>query len=213
MAIPDFQTLMRPLLELHADGGEKTQPELRDALARQFELTEEDLAERLPSGTARTFVNRVAWASTHMKEAGLLVKPQRGISTITDRGQTVLRDYPERVDMSVLEQFPEYVEFRTRSSGRRRVTQPATAEQRQSRHPLRRRRSIRLTGRSEPPSPRNSSAVSSNVMTASSRTLSSTCSLRSATAVRNPTPPSVCGSEQGDLHHNLELLPGRPRAR
>jgi restriction system protein len=47
VAIPDFQTLMLPLLELHADGGEKTQPELRDALARRFELTEEDLAERL----------------------------------------------------------------------------------------------------------------------------------------------------------------------
>jgi restriction system protein len=129
VAIPDFQTLMRPLLELHADGGEKTQPELRDALARRFELTEEDLAEMLPSGTARTFVNRVAWASTHMKEAGLLVKPRRGISTITERGRTVLSEYSERVDMSVLEQFPEYVEFRTRSSGRRRVTQPVTAEQ------------------------------------------------------------------------------------
>jgi restriction system protein len=129
VAIPDFQTLMRPLLDLHADGGEKTQPELRDALAQQFELTDEDLAEKLPSGTARTFVNRVAWASTHMKEAGLLVKPRRGISTITERGQTILREYTERVDMSVLEQFPEYIEFRTRSSGRRRVTQPATPEQ------------------------------------------------------------------------------------
>jgi restriction system protein len=128
VAIPDFQTLMRPLLALHADGGEKTQPELRDALAREFELTEEDLAERLPSGTARTFVNRVAWAPTHMKEAGFLVKPRRGISTITERGRAVLREYPERVDMSVLEQFPEYVEFRTRSSSRRRVTQPVTAE-------------------------------------------------------------------------------------
>jgi restriction system protein len=129
VAIPDFQTLMRPLLELHADGGEKTQPELRDALAHQFALTEDDLAERLPSGTARTFVNRVAWASTHMKEAGLLVKPRRGISAITERGRTVLGEYSERVDMSVLEQFPEYVEFRTRSSGRRRVTQPQTPEQ------------------------------------------------------------------------------------
>jgi restriction endonuclease Mrr len=117
------------LLELHADGGEKTQPELRDALAHQFELTEDDLAERLPSGTARTFVNRVAWASTHMKEAGLLVKPRRGISRTTERGLAVLRDYPQRVDMSVLEQFPEYVEFRTRSSGRRRVTQPEPPEE------------------------------------------------------------------------------------
>jgi restriction system protein len=129
MAIPDFQTLMRPLLELHADGGEKTQPELRDALAQQFELTEDELAERLPSGTARTFVNRVAWASTHMKEAGLLVKPRRGISRITERGLAVLRDYPQRVDMSVLEHFPAYVEFRTRSSGRRRVTQPPPPEE------------------------------------------------------------------------------------
>ncbi len=129
MAIPDFQTLMRPLLELHTDGTEKTQPELRDALAQQFELTEEELAERIPSGTARTLANRVAWASTHMKNAGLLVKPRRGISTITERGRTVLREYPERVDMSVLEQFPEYVDFRTRSSGRRRVTQPVTPDQ------------------------------------------------------------------------------------
>jgi restriction system protein len=129
MANPDFQTLMRPLLALHADGAEKTQDELRGELAHQFELTEEDLAEKLPSGTARTFVNRVAWASTHMKEAGLLVKPRRGISKITQRGLTVLADYPERVDMSVLEQFPEYIEFRTRSSGRRRVTQPQAQEQ------------------------------------------------------------------------------------
>jgi len=120
---------MRPLLELHTDGTEKTQPELRDALAQQFELTEEELAERIPSGTARTLANRVAWASTHMKNAGLLVKPRRGISTITERGRTVLREYPERVDMSVLEQFPEYVDFRTRSSGRRRVTQPVTPDQ------------------------------------------------------------------------------------
>jgi restriction system protein len=129
MAIPDFQTMMRPLLELHADGGEKTQPQLRDALASQFGLSEDDLEEMLPSGTARTFVNRVAWASTHMKEAGLLVKPRRGISEITERGLTVLRDYPDRVDMSVLEQFQEYVEFRTRSSGRRRITQPHIAEE------------------------------------------------------------------------------------
>jgi restriction system protein len=129
VANPDFQTLMRPLLELHADGQEKTQEALRDALAREFELTDEDLAERLPSGTARTFVNRVAWASTHMKEAGLLVKPRRGISKITERGLAVLREYTKRVDMSVLEQFPEYVEFRTRSSGRRRVTQPQIPEQ------------------------------------------------------------------------------------
>lgn len=129
MPIPDFQTMMRPLLELHVDSNEKTQAELRDALAQRFDLTEEELAQKIPSGTARTFANRVAWASTHMKQAGLLIKPRRGISRITDRGLEVLREHPERINMSVLEQFPEYIEFRTRSSGRRRATLSRTQEQ------------------------------------------------------------------------------------
>jgi restriction system protein len=51
VAIPDFQTLMRPLLQLHGDGGEKTQPELRHALSAEFELSEDELVERIPSGT------------------------------------------------------------------------------------------------------------------------------------------------------------------
>lgn len=129
MAIPDFQTLMRPLLELHAGGVEKTQPELRQALARRFELTDEELAERLPGGSWRTFPNRVAWASTHMTKAGLLVKPRRGISRIIERGLSVLEEHPERVDMSVLEPFPEYVEFRNRSTARRRAPRVDTPEQ------------------------------------------------------------------------------------
>jgi restriction system protein len=119
---------MRPLLALHEDGEEKTQAAPRDALARQFALNEEDLAEMLPSGTERTFVNRVAWASTHMKAAGLLVKPRRGISKITDRGRAVLNDHPDRVDASVLQAFPEYVAFRRRGSGRQGVTEGPVEE-------------------------------------------------------------------------------------
>ena len=107
---------MWPLLQLHSDWDEKTQEELRAALAEQFRLTADELAQRLPSGTARTFVNRVAWASTHMSQAGLLTKPKRGISVITERGREVLANYPDRVDMTVLGQFPEYVDFRARSS-------------------------------------------------------------------------------------------------
>jgi restriction system protein len=121
VAIPDFQTLMRPLLQLHDDGTEKTQGELRSALADQFRLSEEELTERIPSGTARTFANRVAWASTHMKQAGLVEKPRRGVSRITARGSAVLRESPDRIDMAVLERFPEYVEFRSRKSGRQRT--------------------------------------------------------------------------------------------
>lgn len=108
---------MRPLLALHGDGREHTQQELRDALAVEFSLSPEELEEKLPSGTARTFVNRVAWASTHMKEARLLEKPTRGVSRITQRGVDALAANPVRVDMSVLQGFPEYLEFRVRSSG------------------------------------------------------------------------------------------------
>jgi restriction system protein len=132
VAIPDFQTLMRPLLELHADGGEKTQDELRRALAEHFALTSEELEQRLPSGTARTFVNRAGWASSYMTQAGLLAKPRRAVSVITERGRSVLSSYPDRIDMAVLEQFPEYVDFRSGSSDRRarqgRLTQPVQPE-------------------------------------------------------------------------------------
>jgi restriction system protein len=120
VAIPDFQTIMRPLLALHEDGREKTQAELRDALATTFEVTPEELEERIPSGTAYTFANRVAWASTHMKQAGLIDKPRRGISIITQRGREVLAGNPERVDMAVLERFQEYLDFRARSRTRPR---------------------------------------------------------------------------------------------
>jgi restriction system protein len=124
---------MRPLLALHADGGEKTQSELRGSLAESFAVTPAELDERIPSGTAYTFANRVAWASTHMKQAGLIIKPRRGISQITDRGRAVLEQYPDRIDIAVLEQFPEYMDFRTRS--RRRPRPATTAESTDSETP------------------------------------------------------------------------------
>jgi len=110
---------MRPLLALHSDGEPKTQQALRESLAIEFALSPEELEEMLPSGTARTFVNRVAWASTHMKEAGLLAKPTRGVSQITPRGLDALSTNPGRVDMSILQEFSEYLEFRSRSSGKK----------------------------------------------------------------------------------------------
>lgn len=123
---------MRPLLALHADGLEKTQGEVRAELADQFALTTAELEERIPSGTANTFANRVAWASTHMKQAGLITKPRRGVSVITDRGRSALEECRDRIDMLVLEQFPEYMDFRTRSRTR---PGPVTAKQTESETP------------------------------------------------------------------------------
>ena len=70
----------------------------------------------LPSGAQALFTNRVAWAVTHLTQAGLLTRPERGRYLLTERGRKVLQDYPDRVDMTVLSQFPEYQQFRARKS-------------------------------------------------------------------------------------------------
>ncbi|WP_374325112.1 restriction endonuclease [Aquipseudomonas alcaligenes] len=90
MPIPDFQTLMRPLLELHSDKNEHLNRDLVDTLAQQFKLTEEERREMLPSGRAKLFDNRVGWAKTYIANAGLIQSPKRAISIITERGIEVL---------------------------------------------------------------------------------------------------------------------------
>ena len=113
--IPDFQSLMRPILAAHADGADHARAPLRDELARYFELSEEERAELLPSGSQRRFDNRIAWALSHLTHAGLLERPARGVTRLTERGQEVLNAHPEEVDLSVLNQFEEYRRFRSGS--------------------------------------------------------------------------------------------------
>jgi restriction system protein len=112
VAIPDFQSMMRPMLEVHADGRSHSQAEIRDLVAAAMGVPEDDRKVLLPSGKQTTYANRIAWAGTHMAQAGLLERPMRGFSQITARGQQVLRDHPKRVDLRVLFGFPDYVEFR-----------------------------------------------------------------------------------------------------
>jgi restriction system protein len=127
MAVPDFQTLMRPLLEELESGQERPISDVRAALATRFSLTEEDLAERLPSGSAKTFNNRVGWAATYLHRCGLLDRPRRSVYRITERGRQVLAAHPDRVDLGVLAQFPEFDEFRS-TSGRRAREHGASAQ-------------------------------------------------------------------------------------
>lgn len=110
---------MRPLLEEYGAGGERRIADVRGVLAARLGLTEEELAERLPSGLARTFDNRVGWAATYLYRVGLLARPRRSVYAITERGRQVLAENPERVDLGVLSKFPEFAEFR-RTSGVRR---------------------------------------------------------------------------------------------
>lgn len=117
MPIPDYQMLMLPLLTIAADGQTHSKRDTVSALAEQFGLTDEERKELLPSGNQELFDNRVGWARTYLKKAGLIESVQRGQFRITDRGRSVIKEQPKRIDVVFLKQFPEFVEFKqTRSS-------------------------------------------------------------------------------------------------
>jgi restriction system protein len=112
MAIPDYQTCMLPLLKYAKDGKEYSVRDAVEALASQFELTSAELSEMLPSGQQPVFHNRVGWARSYLKKAGLLDSPKRGILKISARGLDILSKNPQKINVKFLEQFPEFIEFR-----------------------------------------------------------------------------------------------------
>ena len=112
MAVPPFQEFMLPFLRFIEDGKEHHVSELFEFLSKKFELSEADLKEVLPSGRETRFKNRVYWTRVHLGQAKLLDATGRGRFRITDRGLQLLSQKPERVDMHVLNQYPEFQEFR-----------------------------------------------------------------------------------------------------
>jgi restriction system protein len=111
MTIPDFQTIMLPLLELAGDGEVHSIHEAVSQLADEFSLSEEERTELLPSGQQPRFYNRVGWARTYLKKAGLLEDPRRGHFRITERGRRVLEQKPSKIDTAFLRDFEEFVDF------------------------------------------------------------------------------------------------------
>jgi restriction system protein len=114
MGIPDYQTLMLPVLKVAGDGQEHRIGDVVNELAREFDLTVEEQQQRLPSGTQTSFANRVHWARTYLVQAGLLEATKRAHFKITDRGRQVLTEGPARIDIEYLSQFPEFIQFRER---------------------------------------------------------------------------------------------------
>lgn len=108
--IPDFQKIMLPFLTILADGFEHSTTETNDKLAKYFGLTDEELNQYLPSGVAKTFPNRVAWAKSHFKMAGLLENTKRSYFKITESGKKLLEDYPNEINLKVLKTLPTYQE-------------------------------------------------------------------------------------------------------
>lgn len=113
MPVPDYQTLMRPVLEAAAEG-EVSMPTVRERVAVSIGLSGAELEELLPSGRQRVFDNRVAWAKTYMEKAGLLESVRRGVYRLTDAGRALLSSEPERIDNTVLTRYPAFEAWRAR---------------------------------------------------------------------------------------------------
>lgn len=113
MAVPDYQSIMLPLLKYVSNQKVHTLREVVDGLASHFKLTEQDRREMLPSGMQAAFDNRVGWARTYLKKAGLLDSPKRATIQITPRGIQVLQENPPRIDVAYLKRFDEFVAFQS----------------------------------------------------------------------------------------------------
>jgi len=113
MAIPDYQTLMLPVLQLLGDGQEHLLRNIVQQLSDQFGLSEDERRQLLPSGVSTTIGSRVGWAKTYLHKARLLNLPGRRRLQISPRGTSVLQQAPERIDVAFLKQFPEFVEFQS----------------------------------------------------------------------------------------------------
>lgn len=116
MAVPDYQSLMLPLLKIAADGNEHSLSESVETLAQRFNLSDQDRKELLPSGKQRKFDNRVHWARTYLAKANLITPTGRSRFRLTEQGANVLKNNPPQINVKYLEQFPEFIEFRNKSN-------------------------------------------------------------------------------------------------
>ena len=115
MAVPDYQSMMTPLMLVLSNGQHWAWRDAKEAVAEHLGLTDDDRAEMLPSGRQAKFDNRVGWAATYLGQAGLLERPSRGVMCITRRGLEVASTAEHEIRTVDLRQFPEFAEFQKRN--------------------------------------------------------------------------------------------------
>ena len=128
MPVPDFQSLMLPVLRTLEGGKEIRISEVRDHVADAVGLTPEALRELVPSGRQPVFTNRVSWALTHMERAGLVERIRRGVYRLTAAGEGMLARPPARIDMKILREIPRYAEWAGRADGTPESVVPAVKD-------------------------------------------------------------------------------------
>jgi restriction system protein len=140
MPIPDYQSLMLPVLRLTGDRADHSLAEIRQSVASAVRLTDEEISERLASDSQTVFANRVAWAVQYLKSASAIHAVRRGVYRITDRGLSLLRTQPAEITAKTLRQFPEFIEFEGKNSAgvaiqpqnRSQIEQPTPEESMES---------------------------------------------------------------------------------
>lgn len=115
MPIPDYQSLMLPVLQIAAEGETKVAI-VADIIADDLGMTPEERETMLPSGKQRLLHNRIHWAKFYMSKAGLIDTPKRGFFIASDSGRKLLASSPQRIDNETLKNIPEFLAF-YRSNG------------------------------------------------------------------------------------------------
>jgi len=131
VAIPDFQSVMLPLLQYLSDGNPRSNADIFEGLARQFDLSEQEKQELLPTGKKRVFVQRLGWAKAHLKGAGLIECPAKGSYRITQDGKDMLNRDPSGIQVKDLLEIKNYLNIRSRQSGKELPTQSDQTPQEQ----------------------------------------------------------------------------------
>jgi restriction system protein len=111
MPIPDYQSLMLPVLRFAGDRKEHSVADFRQRIAAESNLSDKELAERLASDSQTVFANRIGWAVQYLRSALALKAVRRGVYQITDRGLAILKEKPSEITVKTLQQFPEFLEF------------------------------------------------------------------------------------------------------
>src|SRR5664279_2804897 len=124
MPIPDYQSLMLPVLRFAGDRKEHSVAEFRHRIAAELNLSEDELAERLASDSQTVFANRIAWAVQYLKSAAAIRAVRRGVYLITDRGLSLLKQNPAEITVKTLRQFAEFKEFEGKGSEAEQSTSP-----------------------------------------------------------------------------------------
>ena len=128
MPIPDYQLLMLPVLRFAGDRKEHSVSEFRQRVAAEFNLSEQELAERLASDSQTVFANRIGWAVQYLKAAVTLESVKRGVYQISDRGLALLKGKPSEITVKTLRQFPEFTEFHEKASAPSAATTAPASE-------------------------------------------------------------------------------------